>query len=53
MPWCVSKGIMSPLTAKAKCPHYGIQSNLELETVDAVASFEDGARGADVIEGGN
>ena len=40
---CVSLAIMSPLTAKVKCPHYGRQTNLESEAVKAVASSEDGA----------
>ncbi len=43
---------MSPLTAKVKCPHYGRQSNFESEAVKAVASIEDGARGAYFIERG-
>jgi hypothetical protein len=37
---CVSKGIMSPLTAKVKCPHYGGQINFESEALEDVASFE-------------
>jgi hypothetical protein len=42
-PECVSLAIMSPLTAKVKCPHYGRQTNLESEAVKAVASSQDGA----------
>ena len=30
---------MSPITAKVKCPHYGEQSNLESEAVEAVANL--------------
>jgi hypothetical protein len=44
---------MSPLTAKVKCPHYGRQTNLESEAVEAVACIEDGVRGADDFEGGD
>ena len=40
---CVSLAIMSPLTAKVKCPHYGRQTNLESEAVKAVAPSQDGA----------
>jgi hypothetical protein len=40
---CVSLAIMSPLTAKVKCPHDGRQTNLESEAVKAVASSQDGA----------
>jgi hypothetical protein len=49
---CVSKGIMSPLTAKVKCPHYGGQTNFEPEAVTEVASHEDGGRREDQLEGG-
>jgi hypothetical protein len=35
---CVSLAIMSPLTAKVKCPHYGRQSEFEAEAVEKVAS---------------
>ena len=45
----VSKAIMSPLTAKVKCPRYERQSNLESEAVKAVASSEDGVRGKDYL----
>jgi hypothetical protein len=37
---CICKGIMSPLTAKVKCPHYGGQTDFESEAVEDVASFE-------------
>ena len=50
---CVSKGIMFPLTAKVRCPHYGGQSEFESEAIEAVASVEDGVRGADIVERGN
>jgi len=44
---------MSPLTAKVRCPHYGGQSNLESEAIEAVASVEDGVKGANDFERGN
>jgi hypothetical protein len=44
---CVSKAIISPLTAKVKCPPYGGQAHFELEALEAVACVEDGVRGAD------
>jgi hypothetical protein len=47
---CVSKGIMSPLTAKVKCPHDGGQSEFEPETVEKVASVEDGVGRAYLLE---
>ena len=39
--YCVSKGILSPLTAKEKSPHYGRKSEFESEAVKAVASSQD------------
>jgi hypothetical protein len=43
---------MSPLTAKLKCPHYGRQTEFESETVEKVASVEDGVGGVSIIERG-
>jgi len=39
---CVSIAIMSPLTAKVKCPHYGVYYYLESEALEAVTSSQDG-----------
>ena len=50
---CVSLAIMSPLTTKVKCPHYERQTNFQSEAIEAVASVEDGVRGANDFERGN
>jgi hypothetical protein len=50
---CVSKGILSPLTAKVQCLHYRRQITLMSEAVEAVAPSQDGLGGAVVITGGN
>jgi hypothetical protein len=49
---CVSLAIMSPLTAKVKCPHYGRQSEFEAEAVEEVASSPNGVGWASLIERG-
>jgi hypothetical protein len=49
---CVSLAIMSPLTAKVKCPHYGRQSEFEAEAVEKVASSQNGIGGASLFERG-
>ena len=50
---CVSLAIMSPLTAKLKCSHYGKQSEFKAVAVEKVASSQDGVRGADDFERGD
>ena len=50
--FCISKGIVSPLTAKVKYPHYEGQSEFESEAVERRASVEDGIGGTSFIEGG-
>jgi uncharacterized Ntn-hydrolase superfamily protein len=49
---CVSIAIMSPLTAKVKCPHYGRQSEFEAVAVQKVASSQNGIGGTSLLERG-
>jgi hypothetical protein len=49
---CVSKVIMSPITAELKCPHGRGKDTIESEAVTEVASHEDGGGREDHLEGG-
>jgi len=48
----VSLAIMSHVTAKVKCPHYGRQSEFEAKAVEKVVSSPNGVGGASLIERG-
>ncbi len=51
-PGCVSIAIMSPLTAKGKCPHHGRQSEFETEAAEKVVFSSNGIGGASLLERG-